>query len=230
MRARHSLLIPATILALLIATSSAAAQAAWSDAFDQPGLGASARTFTLGSYRNELVAGTFRRVSKDGHPLMGFIAHFDGERWLPFGKGVNALVRSVLEWNGSLYVAGGFSKAGGLPAPGVARWDGQKWHRLGAGLNREVFALAVFQGQLHAAGTFDRSGTRVVRRIARFDGTRWLELGGGIHRSPFAPWVRTLLANGKKLYAAAPSTMPVRRPPTTSRPGTEPAGAASALA
>lgn len=185
---------------LLGATGTASAQAAWSPDFDLPGLGLTSKTRALGTFRNELIAGTERGFASDDQRI-DRIARFDGVRWRPLGKGVDGAVRAVLEWNGSLYVGGHFRVAGGMPASSIARWDGSRWHPVGAGFDGHVHALAVYRGQLHAAGDFGKSGNQVAERIASFDGQQWHPVGGGIHRVSYQPEVNCLLTANGKLYA-----------------------------
>jgi len=155
------------------------AQGDWSRANDQPGFGVGGRVFALGTWHNELVAGTYRNIHKDGNDL-NHVAHFDGERWRPFGAGVDGRVRTVFEFQNELYVGGAFTSAGGAPATNVARWDGSAWHALGAGLDGEVWALTQHQGALYAAGSFTASGSRPISRLARWDGSQWQPVGGGV--------------------------------------------------
>src|SRR5688572_17610146 len=86
-------------LAVALAAPGIAQSPGWSRHNDQPGFGIGGRVFALGTFRNELVAGTYKNVHKDGNDLH-HVAHFDGERWLPFGSGVDGRVRAVLEFRG----------------------------------------------------------------------------------------------------------------------------------
>ena len=52
--------------------------------------------------------------------LAGLLSH----RWMSLGSGVNGEVTSLLGYNGSLYVGGWFSSAGGKGSYGIARWNG----------------------------------------------------------------------------------------------------------
>jgi len=176
------------------------AQGAWSPEFDMPGFGVAGRVFALGTWRNELIAGTYNSPWRDGHRLQ-HVGRFDGVRWQSLGSGTNGAVRSAIEFQGDLYVGGRFTTAGGVPAVGVARWDGTSWHAVGAGLTGEVWALCQHQGALYASGDFALSGGQTVRGVARWNGMSWLEVGGGLQ------WVlggeatgRTLASDGTSLY------------------------------
>ena len=188
----------ATLLAGIAAPLPA--QGAWSPHFDLPGFGIAGRVFGLGTWRNELVACTYRSPWRDGARL-NHVAHFDGVRWQAFGAGVNDAVRAALEFQGDLYVAGRFTTAGGVAARGVARWDGAQWQAVGAGLDGEVWSLCEHQGELYAGGQFDLSGGQPVNGIARWTGSQWAPVGGGLQwQLGLYECARTLLSDGTDLY------------------------------
>jgi hypothetical protein len=70
---------------------------------------------SLGVYHGELFAsGIFPEL----------IARWDGASWVPLGSGINGNGASaLLAYQGSLYVAGDHSRAGGRRSPMLARWD-----------------------------------------------------------------------------------------------------------
>src|SRR5689334_24518190 len=47
---------------------------------------------------------------------------------------------ALLVSGSDLYVGGGFTNAGGVPASHIAKWDGSNWSALGGGLDNTVFA------------------------------------------------------------------------------------------
>ncbi|MBL9076138.1 MAG: hypothetical protein JNL08_01460 [Planctomycetes bacterium] len=194
----RSVWLPLLLCWLFAATLCA--QGAWSPHFDQPGFGIAGRVFALGTFRNELIAGTYREPWRDGARLQ-HVARFDGVRWQPLGSGVNGAVRAAVEFQGSLYIGGEFGQAGGAPALRVARWDGAQWHPVGQGLAGTVWALCEHQGALYAAGEFVVSGSQPVRGLARWTGSQWLEVGGGVHRTLWTHAVpRALHSDGNLLY------------------------------
>ena len=89
------------------------------------------------------------------------------------GGSTGGHVRAMAEWNGSLYVAGGFSSLG-VPANNIARWNGTSWAALGSGTNNSVFALVVYQSLLHVGGQFTSAGGVAVGNLAAWNGTNWL--------------------------------------------------------
>src|SRR5688572_973249 len=147
----------ALLAALLGAAVALPAQGEWSRAYDLPGFGIGGRVFHLGTYRNELIAGTYRSPWRDGQRLE-HVARYDGVEWRPLGAGVSGPVRASLEFQGTLFVGGGFTTAGGIAAQNVARWNGASWQPAGAGLDGTVWSFAEHQGQLYAAGEFGQYG------------------------------------------------------------------------
>ncbi len=119
------------------------------------------------------------------------VATWRSGTWSPVGHGLNHFVWALAvgpdpEGAGqSLYAAGTFSVAGGIPVNRIARWDGQAWSPLGSGMNGTVMALAFYDDGLgdgpvlYAGGTFTTAGGLPAMNIARWDGTAWIEVGGG---------------------------------------------------
>jgi hypothetical protein len=196
---RHRFL-PLLLLATALVQAPASGQGAWSPHFDVPGLGMGGRVFALGTWRNELIAGTTHPVWRDGN-LLGHVGAFDGVRWHALGSGVDSHVRAICEFQGDLYIGGAFTHAGGTAASYVARWNGSTWQPVGAGFDNEVWALCEHQGQLYAAGAFVQSGTTTVNGVARWNGSTWLPLGIGLQWQLGMYYCgRALLSDGTDLY------------------------------
>ncbi|MBS1686313.1 MAG: T9SS type A sorting domain-containing protein [Bacteroidetes bacterium] len=129
-------------------------------------------------YHNQLIAaGKF--ASAGGQPAKN-IAAWDGFAWHPLGSGLGsptgyARVTSLAEYHGSLYAAGTFSSAGGIPAASIAKWDGTSWSPVGDGIPYGgINALAVFNDQLYAGGQFfDTIQDSIISGIERWNGTQW---------------------------------------------------------
>ena len=111
---------------------------------------------------------------------------FSYYEWRPMGtgsaNGTNGHVYAIVQFNGRIVVAGGFSNAGGVNVNNIAQWDPNTsvWSPVGAGLNDTVYALYVYNSQLYAAGYFTMSGITIVNRIARWTDTSWQALGSGL--------------------------------------------------
>lgn len=99
----------------------------------------------------------------------------------PAGQGLQSSVNAMLEWGGTLVVAGDFTKAGGEPMYRVAAWNGSSWTSLGLGMNHRVFALEEYEGDLVAGGAFTLADGVTANFVARWDGASWspMDLGTG---------------------------------------------------
>jgi hypothetical protein len=97
-----------------------------------------------------------------GGVLTNSLAKWDGSQWSAVGGGVSHMdiVQAMVSFDDgigpSLYVAGTFTGAGGIPAIDLARWDGTTWASVGTNLptwyrNNEVKSLSVFDDGTGAA-------------------------------------------------------------------------------
>jgi hypothetical protein len=129
---------------------------------------------------SDVVAGGIG-MSFAGATATNSIARWDGATWHPLGQGVVGDVDALAaDPEGSLYVGGEFTTAGGLSANNVAGWNAG-WSALGSGTNGRVRALAVGPGAvLYAGGSFGSAGGAAANRIARWNGVSWSALGSGI--------------------------------------------------
>lgn len=99
------------------------------------------------------------------------IASYLGQgRYGPLSTGTDAVVRALtLADDGTLYVGGSFSTAGGIAANRIAMWDGADWSALGAGANGTIYAVAVAEdGTLYAGGSFSMVDGIPASGIARY--------------------------------------------------------------
>jgi hypothetical protein len=127
--------------------------------------------------------------------------------WSALGSGIGgegAFVRSLAVKDGSLYVGGIFTRAGGAPATGIARWNGSNWSALGGGVGGTtpyVFAMTFAGNDLYVGGAFTTAGGVTANRIARWDGSNWSALGNGIQGDPTYSYVTSIALVGSDLYA-----------------------------
>ncbi|MBL9120462.1 MAG: hypothetical protein JNL80_11175 [Phycisphaerae bacterium] len=140
------------------------------------------------------------QFSMAGGTTANRVAKWNGSVWTPLGLGAaNGVAGSTVfaltpfddgSGGGSaLYVAGGFTTAGGIPANRIARWDGSSWSSLGAGsangVDNGVSALTVFDDlagdgpALYVGGAFTNAGGVFAKYIAKWNGTSWSALGAG---------------------------------------------------
>jgi len=92
-------------------------------------------TYDSGSGPTLYMYGT---VGFQSAPQIAGLLKFDGQVWTPAGGigGFSVINDMTLFDDGrgqALYVGGGFTGMGGVPASNVARFDGQNWEALGAG-------------------------------------------------------------------------------------------------
>ncbi len=105
-------------------------------------------------------------------------------------NGVNGRVEAIaIDANGTVYVGGEFTEAGGITANRVARYTPQTntWNRLGTaasnGVNSTVWALAVdASGTVYVGGGFTQAGGVNVRNVARYNPqtNQWAILGNTV--------------------------------------------------
>ena len=126
------------------------------------------------------------RFDSAGGQTVNHIARWDGEQWHPLtANGVNGVsnstgsspqIRSIVEYEGDLIVAGLFTHAGGQLVNHIARWDGENWHPFVSGeeigMQTTVQALDIQNDTLIAGGIFNLAGGKEVRRLASWDGCR----------------------------------------------------------
>jgi hypothetical protein len=99
-------------------------------------------------HNNELIiGGSFPGIS--GSPN---IAKFNGTFYGTLGTGGTNGPVTELKSNGThIYMAGGFTTAGGISANHVARWNATDgWSGVAGGVNEPVEALAFYKSELHA--------------------------------------------------------------------------------
>ncbi len=140
--------------------------------------------YDVEEYKGQIVVcGEFDRA---GNQSINGIAAYTGNGWAPLGGGLTGYIpntyslvapHNMLVWNGDLYVAGNFLKAGNVEVNGVARWDGSQWYALGAGFNKSAYGFGVLNGELYACGAFTASGNTPLGGVARWDGSQWVSPG-----------------------------------------------------
>jgi len=128
---------------------------------------------------------------------------FDGTNWsnaLGELSGGLCVIYDVGFLRNDIYVAGVFSRAGGLSSPGLAKWNGSDWSSIGfAGA---ALALVSDGTNLYVGGSFTNAGGVLNTNIARYDGTNWYSMGGGIgYYNSLGSYVYVLELHNGQLYA-----------------------------
>jgi len=101
--------------------------------------------------------------------------------WSNLAAGLNGNVNAVVDYNGKIIAAGGFSIAGTTTVANIAAWNGTSWEALGGGLNDTVYSLVVYNNRVIAGGSFSNAGGVSASRIAAWNGTSWAALGSGVN-------------------------------------------------
>lgn len=126
---------------------------------------------------------------------------WDRVQWEWLGS-VGGEVRALAYANGSVYVGGRFTEAGGISVKNIVRYDTAKdtWHALGSGIVGEfvtpVQALAASGNIVYAGGGFKKAGGVDAHNVAKWDGSAWSALGNGVDGE-----VQALAVDGQALYA-----------------------------
>jgi len=89
------------------------------------------------------------------------------------GTGVSGPVNAFAVYNGSLYVGGLFTTAGGVTVNNIAKYNDQtnQFSNIGqtTGVDNTVRALAVYNGSLYVGGNFATAGGVSVNYIAKYN-------------------------------------------------------------
>lgn len=128
---------------------------------------------------------------------------FDGTNWsnaLGELTGGSCVIYDIGFLGNDIYVAGVFSRASGVSAPGLAKWNGSDWVNIGfAGA---ALALVSDGTNLYVGGSFTNAGGVLNTNIARYDGTNWYSLGGGVgYYNSLSSYVYVLQLHNGLLYA-----------------------------
>lgn len=175
-----------------------------------------------------IVGGNFGSI---GGVLANKVAMWDGSKWSAMGDGVNlcdgpdcVTVQSIALAGDDVYAVGNVltdvKEIGGtLRVPGFARWDGANWSPVGGGvigdsLTASINTIAVSGSDAYIGGNFFAAGATCANNIARWNGGEWAALGSGVDgclnpnpNFPCSPYVATIAAKGKDLYAGGRFTV-----------------------
>ncbi len=135
------------------------------------------------------VGGSFARAYQDdvNYVRTNNIARWDGTYWYPLGQldaqnnGVNQAVEDIHFMDGTMYIAGSFTRANQpdgttLTANYIAGWNGSSWFALGDGMDSRVLTLTSKGHTLYAGGVFKKAGNANASAIARWNGSEWSAL------------------------------------------------------
>ena len=137
------------------------------------------------------------------------IARWDGTNWHAIGTAtfdgaVNAIdvLGGSIFGNGSVYIGGSFTTAGGSPTSYLARLSGSSWVTVGAALDGAVDSLADNGAQLVVGGEFRYEGANYMEHVGIWSGSAWNMMGNGVfsNGTSNAPTVAAIAINGGYVY------------------------------
>lgn len=153
---------------------------------------AARRIYALATYTDANGPALYAAGEIDVHGGTTFnnVARYDGTSWTPLGVGITpsgvgfALTVHDDGSGARLYLAGQFTRAGGLLADGLASWDGAAWHPItnGPNLNYARSLVSFDDGSgpgLHVGGYFQRVGRVAATKAAVLRNGEWERLAGG---------------------------------------------------
>jgi len=113
----------------------------------------------------------------------GSIAKWDGTHWQPIDVGISegftgTWARSLATFQGTLIVAGNFTRAGSIRAANIASWNGSSWSTLGTGVSSVINASVAHNGSVVVGGPFDEIQGELMHAVARWDGSAWHAMPG----------------------------------------------------
>ena len=135
-----------------------------------------AQTFRLAAHSEVFAAGDFTQPTNH-------IARWDGQRWLPLGKGLTGTsAQSLVEYDGDVVAGGDFNQAGTKDVNFLARWNGQAWQPLRGGVaDPGPSALTVYHDALFVGGGFDQvDGNVAAHYLAAFQDDQWIGFKTGL--------------------------------------------------
>ncbi len=129
------------------------------------------------------------------------VALFDGAQWTDLGGDFDGDVRRLVLHRGRLFAAGGFHRAGAVPAAGIAMWTGSRWMPVGSGLAggyATVADMASTPAGLWICGDFATAGGRPCVGLGRWTGDP--DQLAGVSAAPPVPQ-----STGRLLRSAQPN-------------------------
>lgn len=108
--------------------------------------------------------------------------------WAELSSGMNGAVKAIARHpDGSLYIGGSFTTAGGVTVNHIAKWDGTSFSALGSGpgVNGDVNAIVITpDGTVYLFGAFTAEtggGAGTLDRAASWNGSSYTELNTGLN-------------------------------------------------
>ncbi|MBU0763726.1 MAG: hypothetical protein KJ607_02705, partial [Bacteroidetes bacterium] len=127
-----------------------------------------------------IVGGSF--IEAGGVQNTNRLAKFDGQNWSPVGDSgyPDGEVRAMKNFNGELYIGGGFGHIGSILLWGVGKFDGTNWINIGSS-GCSIYAMDIYNNDLYLGGSFTSMGGTFADGLVRNDGSGWQAVGGGVN-------------------------------------------------
>ncbi len=182
-----------------------------------PGVQSSYSTISISEADNKLwISRT--RIDTNLAPNNFNLVTWDGSQWATVPGGVDGAARTVVKYNGDIYIGGSFANAGG-PYPGscvslgncikyLAKWDGSQYFNIANfGNGQDVYRLIVYQGELFAGGMFYQIGGQNIKGLAKYNGgTSWSVVGSGLTNWNLVEILSMIEYNGDLIVAGSFNT------------------------
>jgi hypothetical protein len=147
--------------------------------------GVNIHALVAGLAGNIYVAGEQPSLYMGKLPVSGFVAQWDGKKWLQMETDQPEACTSVVQLASD--TAGGVYAGCTPTGPGeiISHWDGTTWTTISDQLEGEaptIFDMAVNQnGLLYIGGDFEAVSGVPASKIAYWDGSTWHALGDGVN-------------------------------------------------
>lgn len=106
--------------------------------------------YALEAMGTKLYAGG--NISHSGGALIENIIMKENGFWQGVGGGLDNVVWDLIDYQGTLHIAGEFQNSGITPLNYAAKWDGQAFSQVGTGIGNGLMTFAVNNDTLYAAG------------------------------------------------------------------------------
>lgn len=110
-----------------------------------------------------------------------YLTRWDGNDW-QWDLGVpSAMVRSIAEHDGELYVGGAFTQIDGVDVNYIGKFENGSWTNAGAGLNGMVRYIYSIDDSLYISGDFTIPGVNSIYNAFVRDGSSWVRPRGNLN-------------------------------------------------
>lgn len=147
-----------------------------------------------------LISGIFYQTLSENPFLQDihFISEWENSQFTALGQGVNSQVHAMCKGpNGNIYIAGEFSKAGGLPARMLAQWNGKTWKAMDGFSYGRINSIVADSNHLYIAGIFNDINGKEYNSIAKYIKGKWQPLAEGmqlLHYNPYSSPIANITA------------------------------------